>query len=415
MSAARSVQTNAALLVGLQVLNYLLPFLLIPILIRRLGLDVFGVWALAMALVSVLRTIVAYGFDLTAARDIAQRPDDSQQTGELLSSIVLTRLLLLAVPGMLLVIVAPASGLPGITAPLILLSIATLIGDAIAPVWLFHGRSDLPLANALRIASRIVLLVLTVLLVQGPGDLLLVPTLEAATSLLYGLVALLITASRYGVDAARVNVARIRRDLGAGLHVFLANASVHLYTTINGLLLGALLGPIAYAHYTVAEKIYSGVRGLIQAAVQAIFPRLAHLSAHDQLGYRRTALRLLGGYVAVCSTAAILLIGGAPLAVRIVVGAADPTAVACMRVFAVALLFATGGAFALLLIAQEQSRHLSAVTATTVFANLAALWPCVYWLGAPGAALAFLMSQVLQSLQYLWFSRAVMFERVDTR
>ncbi len=401
MSQGRLIQTNAAMLVGLQILNYLLPFLLIPILIRRLGLDHFGIWALAMSIVSVLRTVVAYGFDLSAARDIAQRPKDAELAGDLLGSIGALRLLFLVLPGALLALAAPWSGLAGIDTPLIALSVATLIGDALAPVWLFHGHGDLPLANALRIASRLVMLVLVLAFVKGPSDLLLVPAIEAVTSLLYCIVAVGVAARRYRIDEVRVRFESVCRGLAAGLHIFIANASVHSYTTLNGILLGALLGPVVYAHYAVAEKIYFGVRGLIQTAVQAVFPLLAHLSAHDGTGYRRMARRLLAWYFGFCGAAALALTIGAPLAIRIVAGAADPTAVSSMRAFAIALLFSGGGVFATLHIAQDQPKHLSAITAVTVAANLLAIWPLVSAFGAVGAVAAFLLAQAVQTVIYL--------------
>jgi polysaccharide transporter, PST family len=164
----RSTRINATWLVALQVCNYLLPFLLIPILIRRLGLAPFGAWALVMALVSVVRTIVAYGFDMSGARDIAMRPNDNVFAGGLLAAITAVRLVFLAVAGACLVVAAQWMSVDLVTMPLILLCVATLIGDALAPSWLYYGKGEIALANGLRIVSRAVLLVLALIYVNGP-------------------------------------------------------------------------------------------------------------------------------------------------------------------------------------------------------------------------------------------------------
>lgn len=401
----KSTRRAAVALLGLQILNYLLPFALIPLLIRRLGLETFGVWALAMAIISVLRTIVAYGFDLSCARDIAKRPDDPDYAGRLVTTIVSLRLFGLLVFGALLVALVGQLGIPALTPTLMLWAALTLIGDAMAPVWLFHGRGDLALANTMRIVSRALLLLLVFLFVHDPQDLLLAPAIETATSLAYGIAALAVAYARYGLHPQPLSLTAVRQALGDGVHIFLSNASVHLYTTLNGILVGAWLGPTAFAHFTVAEKIYSGVRGLIQAAVQAVFPRLAQLSAGEPAAYRRAALRLLGIYLTVCFCAGAILFFGTDLAIRIVAGTSDPIAIASLRIFSVALLFAGGTVFSMLLIAQDKPQYLFAVTATSVTVNLLILWPLVAWLGATGAALAFLVSQIIQVIQHVWFNR----------
>ena len=63
---------NIASLGFLQFTNYLVPIIVIPILLNRIGLEKYGIISLAQGIMNILVAITDYGLNLTGTRLISQ-------------------------------------------------------------------------------------------------------------------------------------------------------------------------------------------------------------------------------------------------------------------------------------------------------------------------------------------------------
>ena len=61
----------------LQSANYLLPLVTLPYLTRVIGVELFGEFAVAAAIIIYFQTFVSFGFDYTATRNIAKVQSDT--------------------------------------------------------------------------------------------------------------------------------------------------------------------------------------------------------------------------------------------------------------------------------------------------------------------------------------------------
>ena len=78
--------SNFAALSIIQGANFILPVLIMPVIIRRIGADGFGVVSVAQVVMVFLSTLTDYGFNLTATRDIAFFKDDKERVSRIFSS-----------------------------------------------------------------------------------------------------------------------------------------------------------------------------------------------------------------------------------------------------------------------------------------------------------------------------------------
>ena len=83
---------NIASLSVLQAVNYILPFVTVPYLVRVLGPDRFGLVAFAQAVMQYFIIFTDYGFNLSATREIASHRGDKQRVAQVFSTVMVVRL-----------------------------------------------------------------------------------------------------------------------------------------------------------------------------------------------------------------------------------------------------------------------------------------------------------------------------------
>lgn len=407
MLLSQRVLRNFGSLVALQAGTYLMPLLLVPYQVRVLGLGPFGTWMFAMAFVIMARVCVNYGFDLTATRHVAaQAKDNPTQISELLADVTAARLVIwIGTLGILLGLSLCVGQLAGIRL-LLVAACFILLGEALFPVWLFQGMETMGAITVLRLGSKLTNLILVVALVKGPDDLLLIPVLEAATSLGMGVASLMLARNRFGLHLVRPQIARIRTQLVEGAHLFLATLAAQFYTTVNMILLGLLVGPAAVGAYSLAEKIYSALRGLLGPFVQAIFPAMARLHNTSQQefahNYRNVLLYLMPLLVLIGLT----LFFSASRLVKLASGSDDGETVRALQLFAASFPFAVGSFLSPMLVVRGHSEKLMRITIIGALLGLALSLLLANEYGVTGAVTAFLIVQVFNSIALVLANRS---------
>ncbi|WP_447759740.1 flippase [Sphingopyxis panaciterrae] len=401
-----TVLRNFGALFTLQVGTYVLPLILIPYLVRVLGLEVFGTWMFALAFIIFARICVSFGFDLTATRQVAATArDDQAHLSEILADVISARLIMWVACFVVLTGISFAVDQVAAVRPLLIVGALTLIGEALFPVWLFQGMERMGAIAQLRLGAKLINLLLVVLFVKRPEDVLLVPLFEAITVFASSVVALVLARRRFGVWAVRPNLSRIRTQFRDGGPLFVANLSVQFYTTANMIVLGFILGPVAVGAYSLAEKVYSALRGLLGPFVQAIFPSMTRMFDKSQAEFSQIYRDVLRTLVLILSAVGLALFIAAKPLIWLAAGVANDTAIDTLRVFAIAFPFALGSFLAPMLVVRKRSPELMRITIIGGLIGLV-LSPSLSWVFGPaGAAATVLAVQAYNSVALVLANR----------
>lgn len=265
---------NLSSLYVIQVANALLPLVLFPHLLSVAGQVAYARIAVAEAVALGVLALALYSFEIDGVPRMVglDLGRDRRFISEEFSTVLYARLLLFLV-GAGVAVGAVALFAPGLTAPLALWLLFPL-SYVLQSAWMLQGlETNFPLAISI-VASRSAAILLVIWRVDGPEDILVVPSSVGGFALTGSLLLLLYLRIFRGVKLCRIPYARIRERLRQGRLIFFGNMSVFLYRDLNVLLLTAAGGTaIAVASYSLAEKLVKGLQVLARPMNQFFLPK----------------------------------------------------------------------------------------------------------------------------------------------
>lgn len=300
------------------VVNQVLPIVILPYLMVRLGDRLFGLMMIAQTVSLFGVATVEYGFNLTGVRRVALLRENRPALGRLYRDINAIKLgLCLACAVLLaggLVIAKPE---PEVTLALAF-GFLTVLGAAVQPNWFFMGVERFKVITFTQVLARAICLTLVFVLVTVPGDYLVALCLFFLPTLGSGVMQVFVAQRHFQGTALaehRFEAATLRASLREGLDVYISQMAATLFASVNTLVVGWFAGAAESGRYAFAEKIMRGVAVLSTPVTEAIFPRVVGGLKSDLEATLRTLRRLLFAGVGVYGLVALISGFGFELAV----------------------------------------------------------------------------------------------------
>ena len=136
---AKTLLENFLSLSVLKILGYVFPLLTIPYLARVIGLDKFGELAFASSVIVFFQTLVDFGFNYTATRDVAKNKANLQLVSKIYSTVLVARIILLIISFLLLLLLINLVPLLKENEIILLLTFTYVVGYVLFPEWIFQA------------------------------------------------------------------------------------------------------------------------------------------------------------------------------------------------------------------------------------------------------------------------------------
>ncbi len=330
----RPLVSNALALYAVQGLNFLIPLLLLPYLLRVLSPQGYGAVVFAQSLMGYGALLTAFGFNMTAARDISVARGDPEEIARVYWTTMAAKGVLLLVSLCILGVVVALAPAFRREWPLVAASGLLLLGNVAFPQWYFQGEERLRDVAIVQAVSKCLVSASAVLLVRSPRDTLAAALILSAPQLVGTGVAVCLRKRVAPVQFYLPTLGDLLGALRRSVHLFLATVSTTLYLEANVLILGLVCGHREVAMYSVANRLASATQMVSTPITQAVFPRASYLFAtqpEQAWGLLRRLARLL---FPVMGFATVALAAFAPTIVRIVGGASYADAALTLRIMA---------------------------------------------------------------------------------
>ncbi|MDX7814289.1 flippase [Aeromonas caviae] len=265
---------NIASLFGIQGMNYLIPLITLPYLVRVLDPIGYGSLGFSLAIVQYCCMLTDYGFNLSATQQIAIDRDDKLKVSKLFWSVLCCKVGM-AILSVLAVSVA-VYFVPKLNdVSLIIYSgLMMVLGNVLFPTWLFQGKEKMGWIAISNITARLLAIPLIFIFVNKPEHAYVVALITSLTTIIAGCIGLYFVWRQRWVGWYKPALHDLSEMLHDGWHVFISTTAISLYTTSTTVILGFISGPIAVGYFVAADKLRQAVLGLIAPIFQALYPRV---------------------------------------------------------------------------------------------------------------------------------------------
>jgi len=264
---------NVLSLGGVQIANYILPLISIPVIVRIIGPDKFGVINYAMAFVVYFNLLVAYGFDLTATRRIARDPSNTVLRNKVFSEVIYAKMLLFVIAVIAFIICLFTVPLLAAEKKVAIFTFFLCGYTAIMQNWFFQAMQQLQKIAVFNLISRLAFTITVLLFIKNRSDYVLQPLLAGLAQLAVAAASMAWAVRHYNLKIVRVPFFSILSMLWQERIVFFSTVVISLYTTTNTVVLGFFQTSAQVGFYTGGQKLVDIINSIINIPLsQALFP-----------------------------------------------------------------------------------------------------------------------------------------------
>jgi PST family polysaccharide transporter len=291
----RSIIESFVSLSILQGFAYLIPLIILPYLVRVLGIEKYGSIYFVYAIIIYLRTIIAYGFAFNGTKKIAQAKDNLELLENVFNNIFFTKLFLLIISLLLLFLLVFFIPIFYSNYYLFIVSSTFLLGEFLTPIFFFQGIEKMRYITIFSLIGKGAYLFLTLFFVKKPDDYILVPLFEGGGLIFSGILSIFLLRFKYKIRFFLPKFSIIAQELKDSGYTFLTIILPNLYTNTSTLLLGVFSGNSAVGYFNAILKPINVISSFNDILTRTFFPFLSkNQNAHKKYKTISLIINVLG-------------------------------------------------------------------------------------------------------------------------
>jgi PST family polysaccharide transporter len=377
-----------------QGLNFLLPLLVIPYLLHVLGVEIFGLLAMATAFIGYFMILSDYGFNLTATREVSVHRDSVEKLSEVFSAVMIIKFLLMGLGFLVLLLALYLFDTLGDESTIYLLTFGMVLGQVLFPIWFFQGMERMGYIAILNIVAKSIFLIAILVFVKEKEDAYLVPLFNSLGFIVVGIISLIYLYREFHIRFVWQPYRVLKEYLILGWHIFLSRLAVIMYTSSNIFVLGLFTNHTVVGYYAVAYKIISALNSLGDILNRTFFPYLSKKWEESRESYYQLFSQMSKKIFLFMFSLTFIVLGFAPEIIKLLSGEEIKVASDLLRIMSVILIVSPfGGLYSNSFVTQQQSLYVTKSTFWTLFVNIVFVAIMVPLYGAYGLAVAMVVVQ----------------------
>jgi len=405
MKINHKIISNFSYMFIIEMANYILPFLVIPYIVRIVGVEKYGIITFSYVIIAYFNLIVDYGFKLIIIKDISKFRNSPKKLSFLFWKMYISQgfLLLLSLTIFFIVINFP---ILESNREIFIYTFLIVIGNFLFPIWFFQGIEKMKYLAIFDFLARLLYVSSVFIFIKQKSDFLYVPLLNGCSFILIGIISLIMIYKKHNLLFLFPNINQLKKFFKEGWHLFVSSLSVNLYSKFNILLLGIMSGYQSVGIYSLAEKVFGAVMKVIGILNVVFFP---HLSAiKNKLKLREEIQKLIIKYLIIVLPISFSLFIISTFLITLLFGENNQNSIFILKIMSFILIFAPfGQLFTNYLIIKKQNQIVTKITLLTMFFNMIIVFPMIYFFNEIGLGISVLIVQIFQVILNIYYNKEI--------
>lgn len=266
---------NFSSLFILRGLRFIIPLITLPYLVRTIGMDNYGLINFALSLGMYFGTVIQFGFNITATREIAKNRNDILKIQHIFSATISAALLLVLISSLVFVFIVMFFDKFNIHLKLYLFTLLFIIFQNISPLWFFQGMEKMKYITYLNILSNVFFLGNLFVFVKDQGDFIWVPLLNAVSSLISFIFSLVLIKKQFNVHFIIPKFRDIKLIYINGAYAFINQLAPNLYNASGIFILGLFTNNSLVGSFAAARKVIDAINSFAYILSSTFLPFLS--------------------------------------------------------------------------------------------------------------------------------------------
>ncbi|MDH2171768.1 flippase [Acinetobacter johnsonii] len=272
---------NLSYMLMVQVANYLLPLINIPILARAFGPENLGLITYITAITAYFVLLIDYSFNFTGVRRISK---DELDPVKVFNTILTARIYLFFVS--VIAFFTSLYFIENLRENYLLLSIffVSCLVPIFTNMWFLQAKNMFKQIAIFNFIAKLAVTIGVVILIRSKDDVVKYAMLLNFSNLVIALVGFYYICKKFDIYLNLVKFQDVIKYLKEDKYLFLSSIVTNLYTTTGIVILGALSTKVEVGYYGAAQKIIELAKNVIAMPIyQVVFPILARKFGESQI------------------------------------------------------------------------------------------------------------------------------------
>lgn len=257
-------------------LNFLLSLILVPYVIKSIGLENWGIISFASLILNYLIWFSNWSFYQHSTKLIAAAKTDEFKC-EVFSNTFYAQAGLTIVSVSILLVCSFVS--ENNWSVIFTYGIAVLVGNLLQPLWFLFGLEKQYIAAIFQLASKVLFAGLVIVFVNEKSDYCLYILFLGVSGILIGLIQCFYISICYKHKLLGMfKYKNVFCYIKESAQLFYASIWSTMYQSVPVLILNSIAGPIPLGVYSTAERVRSACIQLIHPLTHSIFPRMVKIN-----------------------------------------------------------------------------------------------------------------------------------------
>lgn len=274
-----NVLINTLSIGSFQFANYFLPILMVPFLIRALGIELYGSFAIIYAILSFLNLLVEYGFNVLATKEVALMQNNESKISHYFNNVMFTKLSIFILIVLFSFICQIFLESKLFTHYYLLLP--ALLGNLLIPQWLFQGMEKVLFASLVNLVTKTTFFLLIIFTVLSPHDFTLLISLFTSGAILSGILCFIYAVYRFKIKLQNPNLNACKILLKNGFPLAISAFSTQGYSSLLVVVLGQSFNHGVVGLYSSVERVSQLLKAIFIPFSQALIPYTSKIVKYE--------------------------------------------------------------------------------------------------------------------------------------